>query len=320
MEPRAKHGRRVGCALVAASAAGLLLAWLVHPPFLRARWPLAQPAAYWAVDRDVGALEGLDGGLRPCSRIRAPYPVRVASGRDGGAWLVCAIDGRARGRHELWRVDRAARRVARHAIEPPLDLDSAPDGAAFALTRGSDELAVLLRFPLDGPPAAVAEVPLARCLAVNAAHVAVGCADGRLVSFDHAGFLFAEARLPIGCDDLAALDDGWCAVAGAQLVGCGAALEPRWAVNHALERARLGGGSGRAAWAFDELGARLLRIDAQGARELESPVRSLRAVVARADGGALVATDGALLCVTSAGEWRIGQGGFDALVDVCATR
>jgi hypothetical protein len=308
--------------LLGASALGFALAWLAHPPFLHARLPLPMPASWWAADRDVGALEGLDEGLRPCARVLAPFPVRVAATGDGGAWLACAVAGGTHARHELWRIDAAARRTERYSLGELVDLAAAPSGAAFALVVRGPDHAALVRFARAGPVHVIAEVPVATCVAADEGHVAIGRADARLVLLSHDGLLVDELALGGACTDVAAADGGWSVVTGNELERRGHALDLRWSAPLALERPRLGEGPGAFTWVYDELGQRLLRVGADGRIELDlvSPVRSLRAVAARADGSALVATDGALLCVTRAGEWRIGQGGFDALVDVCAAR
>lgn len=313
---------RARLSALAALAAGVLLAVLWHTAWPRRLRPLPEPASWWACDRDAGALEGLDEGLRPCARVPAPFPLRAVPSADGGAWLLCAPGPGSWAPHELWRIDAAARRIARHRLSTPLALAAGAEGSLCVLERpaaGRERIACLSS---DAPPLVLAEIPAATCLAQSRDRILVGRADGQLVLLTSAGFLELERAHEFACLELAAARNGWIALGAQRLAGLDARLAQQWSVEHGLARPRLGAGDRAWIWMHAERGERVQRYDSLGRLELDllAPVRSVRAIWGRADGSALVATDGALLCVTADGEWRLGQGGFDALVDVCAAR
>jgi hypothetical protein len=317
-----RPGARASWAALAALAAGVLLAVLWQTAWPRRLRPLPEPASWWACDRDAGALEGLDDALRPCARVPAPFPLRAVPSADGGAWLLCAPGPGPQAPHELWRIDAAARRVARHPLGTPLALAAGEDGSICVLEQpaaGRERIACLSS---DAPPLVLAEIPAAVCLAQSRRRILVGLTDGQLVLLTRAGFLEFERAHEFACSEVAAAQAGWIALGAQRLAWLDERLAPRWSVEHGLARARLGVGDRAWIWIHAERGERVLRYDARGRLELDlqAPARSVRAVWGRADGSALVATDGALLCVTADGEWRLGQGGFDALVDVCAAR
>jgi hypothetical protein len=301
---------------------------------------------WWAADREAASVERLDPALRPQQLVRTPSPLRIAALAAGGAWILCAssvpplsssaADPAAprRSEHELRRIDDAGRGIESHRVGVPVDLCCADDGAALLLERGVGSTASLRCFPLTAAPTALASIPEAGCLAAATQRILVGTTDGRLVLLDAQGYLERERDWNGAILDLAAAAatrEWWMLLRPAsgastrtELWRLDAALHARWQVPIELSARQLIPVPRREqVWLADAETARVLRVGADGRIELEpaaAPQRGISGGQGLADGGALFVTPGAILHVSSNGDWLAGQGGFDALVDLSALR
>ncbi len=271
----------------------------------------------WAADALTQELVAIEEGLVVRASLRLDAPARMAT---GVRLFALVLDGASVEARDL----RSGRVLARRALgEPAHALAPLEDGAALLLGRGAAARVLLL----DPALALREEVPApgACALAAGGASLFVGGEDGALVASRGRPLAVAHAAQSLGgVRALVAAEKGslvWVVGAGGRVALRTGALELLWERGLESPVARVVPLEGGGAWCVlaDGLGA--ARLDARGALAARAaPLACLRVAdaLARADGGLLVASTGALFDLDGRGALVRTQGGFGALVGLAA--
>ena len=298
--------------------------------------PGAGTAEVWVADRDADELVGLDGDGFVVGRVDVRAPVAVAAG-GAAVYAASSLEGWALGEHALVEVHPGGRpRVVAAGLGPVLDLELLPDGGALLveLISGGPERVLRTKSEAVAGPGTG--------LVLVAELDGAGCAAGRTV--EHGGALITEVLVGDWGGGLSLLRDG-APVASRQLGGELGDVAPGpggtwfvlevaapgrlhlvdqnlavlWTVEHGLAAAGLAPVVGQErVWLVDSTEPLARRYGPGGALELEVPLLATDAAdaVARPDGGAWIATPGAVLRLDAGGSSVPGQGGFDQLVGI----
>ncbi|MDF1800662.1 MAG: hypothetical protein P1V81_15910 [Planctomycetota bacterium] len=297
--------------------------------------PAGAAAEVWAVDRDANELVGLDGDGFVVQRVDVRAPVAVAAG-GAAVHVASSVEGWALGEHALVEVPMGGRpRVVAAGLGPVLDLELLPDGGALLVELASGGPARVLRTPGG---AAVGGAGLV----LGAELEGAGWGAGRLVEAGGAlgtevlvgdwggglslvrdGVLVATRQLGGELGDIAPGPGGtWFVLevaAPGRLHLVDQNLAVLWTVEHGIAAAALAPVAGQErVWLVDSTEPLARRFGPGGALELEVPILASDAadVVAHPDGGAWIATPGAVLRLDASGNSVPGQGGFDQLVGI----
>ncbi|HEV8112787.1 MAG TPA: hypothetical protein VGR31_08420 [Planctomycetota bacterium] len=283
--------------------------------------PAPLPVAVWAADRDAGELCGLDRDLHVSRKVPLVRPFAVRALPDGGAWVLCAAEGKRGGSCRLERVQADGHRA--------LGIDVGPCGG-FGRSRGGSALVIgrdrLLRSDGDGGESVVLEARGLSCAADTIDSVLAGTSSGAILrvrtgvrdaplesrALGRAVIDVAEG--PVAGSAWVLLDEG-----GTTLALLDEDLVVRWAVPTGLHCAHLAPVAGEErVWIADTERASVRRFGPRGALEFDRsdlPFAGLARVVPWEEGGALVVAPGAILRVDHSGRLMPGQGGFDYVAD-----
>lgn len=287
------------------------------------------PVAAWAVDRDAQELVGLDADLLLARRVPLDWPISVRALRDGGAWVLRSSQGAPADPSVLDRIR------ADGSIGAEIDLGAC---TALALLASGDAVVVekrtgsggadrLVRCGEGGRTQILLEAPDLACAAETRSGLLAGTRRGEIlrVAPDPLVGPIPRRLLEGGIVDLAPgpePDEAWVLFGegGARVGLLDAALELRWSVSTGFRSSCAGPIRGEERiWIADVERPVVRRFGPGGTIELDCgnlPVPGAERIVAWTDGGALLASPGAILRLDRRGRLLPGQGGFDGLVDL----
>lgn len=310
----------------------------------RAPWP--RVTGWLLADRGAGQLLELDAGLNVIGWQSAPHPLRVVTRAPGSAgspgkegpdgWWVEGLPGAPLGPHRL----HALGLPLPAAGEPPLtepqvaspaggewpyvrDLVVDAEGAAFLLSGAlSSSAAELWRVRLGEAPERLATLEGAQHLALDAAGLGCGGADGRHWRVDFGGDVLHEARVGAEVHALALhRGDLWSLDASGVLRRLSAEFELDWSVDLGFAPGPLAVDRDGLAWIAAEGQPLVQPVDPLG--RLLTPVTDVGGdswtdLDARAP-KLLGAAPGYVLQLDGFGGALASQGGFDYLADLAPT-
>lgn len=293
------------------------------------------PVAGWLVDRDGGAVVGLDRERLEVRRIPLEAPVELALGSHGDLWVVCAGVAGPVGPHRLLLVEDESGRIARElALGPVLDLEAVEGGSGevLAVELSASGRRQVVRVAPTGAVTIVEQSEDAFCAAAAFGCTLVGSERGELRLFGPDGQRLVRRDFGGVLSDLAPGPEAgtWWALdaaggaGGTRLALLGRDLASRWELPAGVAAITLAPVRGaERVWLSDAEGALVRRFGPGGALELAhvglAHVGASRASVG-SNGGLWIAAPGALLCLDGAGGSVPGQGGFGFLVDVECVR
>ncbi len=323
---RTKRALRIAAASGVPIAVGATAAFAVHAWKSRPIEFEPGPVELWVVDRDGGALIGLDSELFVARRAAIPSPIEVEARPGGGAWVASALDGSPRGRHELIAFDAELRIEARIASDRVLDL-AILDDDALAVEISDDDRTSVRRASRDGAVRELASIDSAFAIAARDDRMLVGTARGdvELFALDGGTRTLAKRALGGAIGDLAPGPDAksWWALdtrSGGRLWLVDDELAPRWSAPLGMHAKHFAPIAGREqVWIAAAEDSLVRRYGAGGELETSRTPLALAGVdraTALRDGGCALVAPGAVLRIDANGESLPGQGGFDFLVDV----
>lgn len=302
-------------------------------------------ASLWVADRAAGAVVALDARGLVVRRVEVSAPVAIAADGGGGVWAWSATEAVPRGPHALVRIapggalsERIPTGAPRDPASPLLVVDHTGRPYVAEAELGAHALS---GFPARGAPRAVD----AGCEARVA-----GCAGGRLWSVDDdcvvavvavaAGHATAEAvrgdSLPAAVEARSVHLDpdgrGAWVLARAAFGACVVRLQldragaPRrvWVKSVPLEPGALAVAPGAdRAWLVEARGSRVAGLTAESRTRWwrrDLPRGGIELGLGAADGGAWLASGGALVRLGPEGSARPGQGGFGHVVGLATAR
>lgn len=284
----------------------------------------------WIADRDASRVVGLDGDLLVARTFAVERPLAVAAAAESALWVLRSAGDSSSAPHRLVRLDRDGRITADLPFERARDLDALAGGArALVVERRADATARLVRVDVDARATTLVEREGLACVVGEDRSALVGADDGAVLRVDAAsGDVLASARVDGRVVDLAAgpLDgEAWVLVRDRadRVLFLDAHLATRWSTELSRAAASLAPVPGEErAWIVCADEPCVVRVGPLGATELERcglPLPGLERALAWRE-GAIVTAVGAILRVDRDGALRPGQGGFDHVAGLAATR